>query len=439
MKNGIIFSTFNRENLKMTKIKIDPRRERFIPIGRQDIVEGLVAASHWNNDERKKFQEFCKILIALYHYKFHKYSESLKHYYTPFNPDNDIIVQEHNDENKKQILQQLSDETTKLLNDGNYELLDKSALKAAVAADSYYGLNVYVDFDDFDQLVVYYRGSSIMEEYKRTWTSLFLKKKKIEIPIYQRLFLMFKFKTEDQRVKELVASGETEKRARKLVKKSRKNLPEEFSEENILLKLFKNLPRTDLEMLFPNQQVRLKLFDKIRLGLTGGGSTIFGILKALGLGLITSPIALIGTFVGLLGILFRQIMEIFNQRTRYMMTLSRNLYFHTLDNNFGVINNLIDAAEEEEAKEAILAYYFLYIQSDRNHTKRTLDREIEQYIKDKYEVDIDFEVSDGIRKLREEGILTEQEDGVLKIVDLTQAAIIIDEKWDHFFNPAEEM
>ncbi len=413
-------------------------KERFIPISRKDIVDNLLAASHWNNDERKKFKDFCNIFIALYHYKFHKYSESLKHCYTPFNPDNDIIVQQHNDEDQKQILQQLNDETVKLLNKGNYEALNKPALETAMTADSHYGLKVSVDLDDFQQLVVYYRGSSIMEEYKRTWTSLFFKKKKIEIPIYKRLFLFLKFKTEDQRVKELVAEGETEKKARKLVKKSRKNLPDKFSEEHIFLKLFKNLPRSDLAMLFPNQQVQLKLFDKIRLAIAGGGGSIFGIFSIIGKigAAVVNPLALIGAFIGLIGIIVRQIIGIFTQRTKYMMTLSRNLYFHTLDNNFGVINNLVDAAEEEEAKEAILAYYFLYTQADKNHTQQTLDREIEKYLKDKYRIDIDFEVSDGIGKLRAEGILKPDN---LQVVDLKQACICMDDKWDHFFNPAEEM
>jgi hypothetical protein len=415
-------------------------RERFIPIGRQDIVEDLLAASHWNDEERQNFEDFCEIIISLYHHKFHKYLESLKHSYTLFNPDNDIIVRKHNDSNQKQMLQDLTNEMLNLLNNGNYEVLDKLALKIAMNADSYYGLNVHVDLDDFEQLIVYYRGSSMMEEYTRTWTSLFLKKKKIEIPIYKRLFLLIKFKTEDDRVQELVASGEKERKARKLVKKSRQNLPEEFSEEYIFLKLFKNLPRSDLAMLFPNQQVKLKLFDKVKLAITGGGGTIAGILKLTATVMVKlNPMALIGALVGLIGVISRQIMGMFNQRNKYMMTLSRNLYFHTLDNNFGVINSLIDMAEEEEAKEAILAYYFLYLQADRNHTQDSLDREIEKYLKDKYEADIDFEVSDGIRKLREENILIEQVGGILKVVDLKQAAIIIDEKWDNFFTPAENM
>jgi hypothetical protein len=183
--------------------------------------------------------------------------------------------------------------------------------------------------------------------------------------------------------------------------------------------------------------VRLKLFDKIKLAITGGGGTIFGIFTTIGkvVAAATNPILLIGAFVGLIGIIVRQIMNIFNQRTKYMMTLSRNLYFHNLDNNFGVMNYLIDMAEEEEGKEAILAYYFLYSQSDKDYTKEDLDREIESYLREKYGADIDFEVEDGVRKLREDGILTEQEGGVLKVLDLHDTSVILDQQWDNFFNP----
>ena len=131
-------------------------------------------------------------------------------------------------------------------------------------------------------------------------------------------------------------------------------------------------------------------------------------------------------------------MGIFTQRTKYMMTLSRNLYFHNLDNNFGVMNFLIDMAEEEEGKEAILAYYFLYTQGEKNYTKETLDRKIENYIQEKYGVAIDFEVDDGLRKLREEGILTEH-DGVFKVLSLQKASACLDKQWDNFFNPAQSI
>lgn len=421
---------------------IDETRERFIPISRQEIVADLLAASHWNTKEQKQFGEFCQIFTALYHYKFHSHLEELKHCYTPFNPDNDITTKhEYSDEEKQELSHTLTKETLGLLNNANYEELTVDALNRAMSAESYYGLSVSVNLDDFDKLIVYYRGSATQVEYKRNWKKLFLFKDPVETPIYKRLFLLLKLKDEERCVQEWVAiKGEQfEKKIRKQVRKSRQNLPENVSEQHVFLKLFKNIPRTDLEMLFPNRDLRLTLFDKIRFAITGGGGTLYGIIITTTkvMTALANPIALVMALVGFLGIIFRQIMNIFTQRTKYMMVLSQNLYFHNLDNNFGVVNFLVDMAEEEEGKEAILAYYFLQTQSDKNFTKEELDREIEKYLLDKYGVDIDFEVDDGLRKLRQEGILIEQDNGILKVLDLQPACACLDKQWDAFFNPNE--
>jgi hypothetical protein len=442
---------------------IEEPRERFIPVSRQEIVDNLLAAPHWNSEQKQQFVEFCQIFEALYHYKFQSRLEELKRSYAPFNPDTDIVTQhDYSEEEKKELRQKLNDEIRQLLNNANYEDLTIDDINRAMNEESFYGVSVSVDLEDFEKLIVYYRGSATETKYRRDWKKLFLSKKPIEIPIYKRMFLLMKFRTENElaqeraetwlqeKENELKEKGQEsldsekkdkfkakfEKQAKKQIQKSRQNLPEDLTEDHVFLKLFKNIPRTDLEMLFPNQNVRLKLIDKIRLGLTGGGGTIFSLVSMIGkLGAaLANPFALIGAFVGLIAIIFRQIMGIFMQRTKYMMTLSRNLYFHNLDNNFGVMNFLIDMAEEEEGKEAILAYYFLYTQSDKNYTQEALDREIENYIQDKYGVAIDFEVDDGLRKLREEGILREQ-DGVLKVLDLREACVLLDKKWDNFFNP----
>jgi hypothetical protein len=309
---------------------------------------------------------------------------------------------------------------------------------------------------------------------KRIWYTLFISKKIIEIPIYQRLFILLKFKPENERVKELVKennkypdkldipiyqrllmllkfkpkherfkelatkNGEyVEKKAIKQVRYSRQALPADLTEGHVFIKLFKNLPRTDLEMLYPNQHVRLKLFDKIKLGITGGGgflAGLFSVFTKMAIA-VTNPIAFIAAFFGLIGAIVRQIMNIFNQRTKYMMTLSKNLYFHNLDNNMGVMNYLIDMAEEEEGKEFVLAYYFLHTQPEKNYTQESLDHEIEVYIKDKYGCNIDFEVEDGLRKLRKEGILIEQDNGILKVLNIHDANVCLDKQWDNFFNP----
>lgn len=61
----------------------------------------------------------------------------------------------------------------------------------------------------------------------------------------------------------------------------------------------------------------------------------------------------------LAGFLFKQVSKSKNRKIRFMKALTENLYFKNLDNNAGVFHHLIDAAEEEEFKEAALAYFFL--------------------------------------------------------------------------------
>ena len=59
------------------------------------------------------------------------------------------------------------------------------------------------------------------------------------------------------------------------------------------------------------------------------------------------------------GFLVRQFTKFKNRKIQFMKALSENLYFRNLDNDAGVFHHLLDAAEEEEVKEAVLAYHFL--------------------------------------------------------------------------------
>lgn len=412
--------------------------ERFIPISKQEIISDLSNASCWNAESGKRFELFCAIFIAMYHFKFHAHFEELKRCYAPFNPDADISsIRKYSDSDKKTLHDKLLNEMKELLNNANYEYLTKESIDRAMSEASPYGLEVSVDLSEYDDLVIYYRGSSSKIIEKRDWRKLFLTKYSVEVPTYQRIFLLLKFKDEKTRISELTSQDAklTEEKAQKKVQKARSVLPEFVNQDSVFIKLFKNIPRADIEMLFPNQQVRLKLFDKIKLGITGGGGTVGGVITAISkLAVALNPFTIVTAFVGLAIIIFRQVNNILNQRTKYMMTLSKNLYFHNLDNNQGVINYLVDMAEEEECKEALLAYYFLLTQADQHHTQASLDKVIEQYLSEKYQVKVDFEVEDGLHKLREEDLLIERE-GKLSVVDLQTACKRLDKKWDEFFQP----
>jgi arsenate reductase-like glutaredoxin family protein len=114
-----------------------------------------------------------------------------------------------------------------------------------------------------------------------------------------------------------------------------------------------------------------------------------------------------------------------------MKALADNLYFKNLDNNAGVFHHLLDSAEEEECKEAILAYFFLYI-SKTPQTALELDRVIEQWFKDTFNFEIDFEIEDALSKLTRFGIINQREDKY-EALNLAEARTVLDEKWDNIF------
>jgi Protein of unknown function (DUF3754) len=205
-------------------------------------------------------------------------------------------------------------------------------------------------------------------------------------------------------------------------------------------------------MLFPNSEVRMKTVDKLIIGIPAAVSGILVISTKLGASilLIASVISLwlgltikevkieqqhlIALGLGLAtlgGFLFKQINKFKNRKIKFMKALTDNLYFKNLDNNTGVFHHLVDTAEEEEFKEAILAYYFLLVE-DRDLTTTELDETIERWFENKHNCRINFEIEDALHKL-ERWDLVSQDRNILRRKDLIDALQQLDKIWDNYF------
>ena len=114
-----------------------------------------------------------------------------------------------------------------------------------------------------------------------------------------------------------------------------------------------------------------------------------------------------------------------------MKALSDNLYFKNLDNNTGVFYNLIDAGEEEEVKEALLAYFILLTEK-RPVEKAELDDLIEKWLETGWNCKINFEIDDAIKKLERLELVTRDGD-VLQCRPLAEAKRKLDHVWDNYF------
>src|SRR5215813_5160897 len=142
-------------------------------------------------------------------------------------------------------------------------------------------------------------------------------------------------------------------------------------------------------------------------------------------------LAALSGLVALGGFIMRQWVKYQRQSLLYQKEVTDNVYYRNINNNAGIFDYIIGAAEEQECKEAFLAYYFLSTAASPP-TEKELDLRIEQWLKDTFSVDIDFEVDDALAKLERLGLL--KHDGDRLTVRPPQEALErLDYQWDNYF------
>lgn len=409
------------------------QKARFIPYSRQDIVRLLLNEKQLDASDRDKLNVICNLLMHVYHFEFHQTLETLKDCYAPVNPDTDTqitfpISKAELEEKEKHLFVVLND----LLDKANFEKITDTDIAQAMVEESLFNIKLTVDFDDFEQILFFRRGESLRQE---TLVSLLgLRKRTIEFINYDRVVMIVKFKPQSY-----------------FDQKARGQLY--FKPNSTIIKYFCNIPRCDLEMLFPNTEVRMKPIDKLMIGVpaaVGGvimlatklGTTLLlsGALITFWMGMHDEPVELNQTnllalaigFATLGGFLWKQFSNFKNRKIRFMKTLTDNLYFKNLDNNMGVFHRLIDTAEEEECKEAILAYYFLLI-SNKPLNASELDQTIEGWFQTSLSVAVNFEIEDALQKLLKLGLITFVSNR-FQAAPLEKAMQVLDQTWDNYFS-----
>lgn len=407
--------------------------DRFVPLRRRDLEALCAQRLAGIGGDVEHFGHSARLLEALLHHEFHARLERLKDLYAPFNPDLDArLLPAAADVDRSATRAALTAEFEALLEAANYERITDADLRRALDEESLFRIRLHVDFDDFEQIVFHRRGETPRRETVR---SLFgLRRRTLEFVSYDRVAVFVAFRDAEH----FAAQG-------------RRDLP--FEPGATLLKLFRNVPRADLEMLFPNSQVRMKTLDKLAIGVPAAASGVVLVATKLGptlllaasagafwLGLRDDPVvldqaALLALGAGLAtlgGYLFKQLSSFRNRKLRFMKTLADNLYFRNLDNNAGVFHRLVDAAEEEESKEALLAWTFLLTASEPL-TPALLDARIEAWLQERLGGDVDFEIDDALAKLARFGLVTQDASGQLAATQPAVAAARLDALWDDLY------
>ncbi|MFQ3202545.1 MAG: hypothetical protein ACI84F_000497 [Pseudoalteromonas tetraodonis] len=382
--------------------------------------------------QQTSFKQFCDVLASLIHYNYHSTLESLKNNYAPFDPNSDTrSLAPVSKEQKAQCQRDFAKDFANVLNAANFEVITNEDLQDALNEESLFKVRLEVEFDDFEEVVFYRRGESQLTE---TITSFWgLRKKPLHFTNYDRVAVFIRFKN-------------------KAYFESKNKLPMGFEPSSTIVKLFQNVPKADLEMLFPNSEVRMRPIDKIIIGSSAliGGAVVLVTKLGASLLLLFALFAFWGGFrdeavtmtqqhfitlaigIGVFGsFVFKEWSKFKNRKIKFMKALSDNLYFKNLDNNAGVFHTLIDAAEEEDIKEALLAYTFL-LKSKNGLSAHALDEQIETWFKTKYQCELDFEISDALEKLERMHLVT-CTNTLYNAINLEHAKAILDERWDNLF------
>jgi hypothetical protein len=411
----------------------DAPRERFIPVRKADILGALIDHGRLAAGEADEFRLFARLLGAIYHYEYLDRLEGLRNDYYYFNPDlpPDTPVD-------PRTLARAHDELVATLV-GTLAEADFAEVKPddlARAHNERHVLNVEIALpaDDYREVRFFRRGERRETVEISRWFGL--RKRKVEIDIYGHLVLMVMVKP---------AGDITSPRLARDLARNR------LRPGTILIKYFRDIARSDANMLFPGVRVVMSLFDKLFLGLpalVGGipillklipAITVLALVIAAWLGAAGAAqddqtkqaFAAVSALVAVGGFVMRQWLKYQRQSLLYQKQISDNVYFRNISNNAGVLDYIIGTAEEQECKEAFLAYYFLTA-AGAPRTQGALERHIEEWLKDTFRVDVAFEVGEALAKLERLKLL--RRDGeALTVPSLDDALAILDRTWVDFF------
>src|SRR5439155_6675346 len=123
--------------------------------------------------------------------------------------------------------------------------------------------------------------------------------------------------------------------------------------------------------------------------------------------LSSTPQVMVGLAMALFGYGYKQYSGYQSTRNIFHLRLTQSLYYQTIGNNLGVLFHLLDEAEEQECREALLAYYYLWRHAGQAGWRAPdLDDYVEMDLERLAKLKVDFEIGDALAKLERLHLVT---------------------------------
>tara|TARA_X000000368_G_scaffold56368_1_gene39966 strand:- start:6325 stop:7500 length:1176 start_codon:yes stop_codon:yes gene_type:complete len=386
-------------------------RQQYIPVSRAKVKSEIFQFLELEGHSNSELKQISTLLEALWHHSSHSGLEKMKELYENMDPDQigvPVLL------GKNEFLKTF----TEMLHDGNWEEISDDELQVALEGEDVFPISLDVRFDELETMYLYKLGKVIIEDKRKKWFGLV--QDSVEIYAYDRVIQIIEFKDE-----------------RWYQENKKMKYYQGDSGQGLHIRLFKNIPTLDVETIFPNTSPSMRNLDKIKIfaPLIGGLATILSKYGPLLLGADagdTDSSVIIGLLTALGTYMLKTYLSYQKTRENYQTQVSKDMYFKGQANNSAAINMVVDLSEEQEVKEALLAYAFILVED--NHSEESLDERIESWLENKFGYDIDFEVDDALGKLEDLRLLSRDKNGKLSVVGTSEALSILDDRWDKIYD-----
>lgn len=410
---------------------IRPNLEHYIPIRVTDLVgflcksKGPNYAQELSEEDQNRFASVAQAASSHIHARYLSQLREMKDSYADFDPDSDTIrITTHDEERREEGLAQLFASVENVLESANYIKLSREELETVMSGASEWGVDMDVEWDCFERVTVFVRGKGLGRRISKPWWRLY-RARTVTVPTFNRVVMILK-------------------------QKAHKRLGSDADTKNVFIKLFKDIPQMDIEMLLPGTQVRMTKLDRWKLGGTIASSVLyilyrFGFLlyKTIFLAVtltisVTMIITLYSPVVLILSYGYKTYASFQTTKQTYMLQLTQSLYYQNLDNNGGVLFRILDEAEEQETREVILAYFYLWrYAGTEGWTASQLDDYIELDLERLLNIPVDFEIDDALNKLSRSGVITKQGDRYFA-TSIEKAIDELDDIWERYAHVSME-
>jgi hypothetical protein len=405
-------------------------RDQFIPVRKADLLDALFDhGPPVDAQERDKLRQVCRFLAAICHYEYFELLERLRHDYYYFNPELELHPRTDNAMLENAYADLVASFATTVA-DANSVEVPHADIAHAHKTHALTRVGLEVSLDDFREVRFFRRGHHTETIETAAW--LGLRSRRHELTVYDDVILFVAMKSEA----EIASKREQKQLARRRMRPG-----------SVLIKYFRNIAAKDLNALFPNVRVVMSMFDMLFLSvpaLAGAipilinlASTVVVLFLVIGfyLGVVAAvehdelkrAFAAMSGLAALIGFVMRQWLRYQRQSLKYQKELSDNVYFRNINNNAGMFDYVIGAAEEQECKEMFMAYHFLHM-AKTAPTQVELERRIEAWLNATFGLSVEFKVGEAVSRLDRLGLI--RRDGERLAVPSPQAALqLLAEVW----------